>query len=64
MTLCCGCHSRPGIHSVEAHRRDFIHLPQPAHLREYDRGQQERAAMLRKWENYSLGLLQGLMERE
>lgn len=64
MALCSGCHSHPGIHSVEAYRRSFIQLPQPAHLREDDRGQQERAAMLRKWENYSWGLLQGLMERE
>jgi hypothetical protein len=64
MALCSGCHSRPGIHSVEAYRRGFIHLPQPAHLHEYDRGQQKRAAMLRKWENHSWGLLQGLMERE
>jgi hypothetical protein len=64
MARCSGCHSRPGIHSVEAYRRGFIHLPRPAHLREYDRGQQERAAMLRKWENHSWGLLQGLMERE
>jgi hypothetical protein len=61
---CAGCHRRPGIHSVEAYRRSFILLPQPAYLREYDRGQQEQAAMLRKWENYSWGLLQGLMERE
>jgi hypothetical protein len=61
---CSACHSQPGIHSVEAYRRSFIHLPQPAHLRAYDRGQQEQAAMLRKWENYSWGLLGGLMERE
>jgi hypothetical protein len=33
-------------------------------LQEYDRDQQERAVLLRKWENYSWGLLQGLMERE
>jgi hypothetical protein len=63
--LCAGCHGRPpGIHSVEAYRRSFIHLAQLADLRAYDRGQQERAAMLRKWENYSWGLLQGLMERK
>src|SRR5262249_19556141 len=49
LASCSGCHSRPGIHSVEAYRRSFIHLPQAPHLREYDRGQQERAAMLRKW---------------
>ncbi len=64
LALCSRCHSRPGIHSVEAYRRGFTRLPQPAHLRADDRGQQERAAMLRKWEDYSWGLLQGLMGRE
>ena len=64
MALCSGCHSRPGIHSVEAYARTFIRLPLPAHLEAYDRGQQERAAMLRKWENYSWGLLQALRERD
>src|SRR5262249_27652909 len=64
MARCSGCHSRPGIHSVEAYCRNFIRLPQPAHLRGYDRGQQERAAMLQKWESYSWGLLQGLTARE
>ena len=64
LAKCSGCHSRPGIHSVEAYRRSVV---QSAHLRADDRGQQERAALLRKWENYSWGLLQGLqglMERE
>jgi hypothetical protein len=64
LAKCSGCHRRPGIHSVEAYRRSFVQLPQPAHLQEYDRDQQERAVLLRKWENYSWGLLQGLMERE
>jgi hypothetical protein len=64
LAQCAGCHSEPGIHSVEAYRRGFIRLPLPADLRAYDRGQQERATMLRKWENYSWGLLQGLLERE
>jgi hypothetical protein len=64
MALCSGCHSRPGIHSVEAYRRGFVHLPQPAHLRADDRGQQELAAMRRKWEDYSWGLLQGLLDRD
>jgi hypothetical protein len=64
LAQCSGCHGPPGIHSVEAYRRSFNRLRQPAHLQGYDRGQQERAAMLRKWENYSWGLLQGLMERE
>jgi hypothetical protein len=64
MEQCAGCHGHPpGIHSVEAYRRSFIHLHQPADLHDYDRSQQEQAAMLRKWENYSWGLLQGLMER-
>src|SRR5262249_50417793 len=64
LAQCSGCHRPPGIHSVEAYRRSFNRLRQPAHLQGYDRGQQERAVMLRKWENYSWGLLQGLMERE
>jgi hypothetical protein len=64
MAVCAGCHRRPGIHSVEAYRRSFIHLPRPPLLEKYDRGQQEQAAMRQKWENYSWGLLQGLMERE
>jgi hypothetical protein len=64
MGVCSGCHRSPGIHSVEAYRRSFIHLPTPPLLQEYDRSQQERAAMGQKWENYSWGLLQGLMERE
>ena len=63
MQSCSGCHGRgPGIHSVEAYRHGFIRLPVPPHLREYHRRQQEEAAMLYKWENYSWGLLQGLME--
>jgi len=62
--VCSGCHRRPGIHSVEAYRRGFVPLPRPPLLGEYDRAQQEHAALLRKWENYSWGLLQGLMERE
>ena len=33
LAQCSGCHSRPGIHSVEAYRRSFVQLPQPAHLR-------------------------------
>ena len=33
-------------------------------LEMYDRGRQEEAALRHKWENYSWGLLQGLMERE
>lgn len=61
---CSGCHGPPGIHSVEAYRRSFNQLPQPGHLRAFDRGQQERASMGRKWENYSWGLLQGLLEKE
>ena len=64
LTQCSGCHGPPGIHSVEAYRRSFNGLSQPGRLQAYDRGQQERAAMGRKWENYSWGLLQGLMERE
>lgn len=63
MALCAGCHRSPGIHSVEAYRRSFVQLPQPPLLRTYDRRQQEEAALLQKWENYSWGLLQGLMER-
>jgi hypothetical protein len=63
MERCAGCHRAPGMHSVEAYARSFIHLPLPARLQEYDRGQQERAVLLRKWENYSWGLLQALMER-
>lgn len=60
---CAGCHSQgPGIHSVQAYRRAFIQLPLPPLLQEYGRGQQEQAAMLQKWDNYSWGLLQGLME--
>jgi hypothetical protein len=64
MEQCSGCHRSPGIHSVEAYRRSMVHLPRPPHLEKHDRGQQERAAMYRKWENYSWGLLQGMMERE
>ncbi len=64
LARCSGCHSRPGIHSVEAYRRGFVHLPLPAALRADDRGQQERAAMLWKWDKYGWGLLQALMERE
>jgi len=64
LELCSGCHSSPGIHSVEAYCRDFIRMPQPAHLAEYDRSQQELAALRRKWQDYSWGLLQGMMERD
>jgi hypothetical protein len=64
MAVCSGCHHGPGIHSVEAYRRSFIQLPRPPLLEKYDRGQQEEAALRQKWENYSWGLLQGLMERE
>jgi hypothetical protein len=64
MAVCAGCHSHPGIHSVEAYRRSFIQLPRPPLLGSYDRGQQEEAALRQKWENYSWGLLQGMMERE
>ncbi len=64
MGVCSGCHRRPGIHSLEAYRRSFIHLPRPPLLEKYDRSQQENAALGRKWENYSWGLLQGLMERK
>jgi hypothetical protein len=63
LAQCSGCHRPPGIHSVEAYRRSFNRLRQPGHLQPLDRGQQERAAMGRKWEDYSWGLLQGLMER-
>ncbi|MEX2317453.1 MAG: hypothetical protein WD669_09900 [Pirellulales bacterium] len=59
---CSVCHNRPGIHSVEAFRRGFIRLPVPPRLLPYDRSQQENAAMLHKWGDYSWGLLQGLME--
>ncbi len=64
MEVCSGCHRHPGIHSVEAYRRSFIQLPVPPRLEKYDRAQQEQAVMLQKWEDYSWGLLQGLMERE
>ncbi len=64
MEACVDCHSQPGIHSVEAYRRGFIQLPKPARLAAYDRDQQEQAAMLKKWEDYSWGLLQGLMEMD
>jgi hypothetical protein len=64
LAQCAGCHGHPGVHSVEAYRRSFNRLTQPGHLREFDRSQQERAAMGRKWESFSWGLLQGLSERE
>jgi hypothetical protein len=64
MQSCSGCHRPPGIHSVEAFRRDFMRLPRPPHLQKYDREQQEAAVMMQKWESYSWGLLQALMERE
>jgi hypothetical protein len=63
MAQCAGCHKQPGIHSVEAYRRSFNHLPVPANPRPFDRSQQEQATMLRKWENYTWGLLQAMMER-
>lgn len=64
LAQCSGCHGPPGIHSIESYRRSFNNLPQPARLQSFDRGQQERAAMGRKWEDYSWGLLEGLMELE
>ena len=64
MQVCSGCHRPPGIHSVETYRRSFIQLPRPPHLDKYDRARQEEAAMLQKWDNFSWGLLQSLMERE
>lgn len=62
LSQCAGCHARPGIHSVESFRRSFNQRNPPAHLQSVDRDQQEKAAMGRKWEDYSWGLLQGLME--
>jgi hypothetical protein len=64
MQVCSGCHRPPGIHSVEAYRRSFIQLPRPPHLEKYDRAQQETAVMMQKWDNYSWGLLQGLMDQK
>jgi hypothetical protein len=64
MNQCADCHKQPGIHSVEAYRRSFIRSAMPADLRAHERAQQERATMFRKWEDYSWGLLQAMMERE
>jgi hypothetical protein len=64
MEICVGCHRAPGIHSVETYRRGFIALPRPPELREASRELQVDAARLYKYEDYSWGLLQGLMEVE
>jgi hypothetical protein len=62
LRTCIGCHSLPGVHSMQSLRRDFIRLPPFPQLEPYERSQQEEAAMLKKWEDYSWGLLQGLLE--
>ncbi|MDB5392417.1 MAG: hypothetical protein JWM11_8063 [Planctomycetaceae bacterium] len=64
MKTCVSCHrtsSQPGILSVHAFTRSFSYDHRPAPLlREYDRGQQEGAAISWKRNQYSWGLLHGL----
>jgi hypothetical protein len=64
LRTCGGCHNAPGIHSMQSLRRDFVRLPAFPQLEPEERGQQEDAAMFKKWEDYSWGLLQGLWDRQ
>ena len=67
MQACSGCHGRregPGILSVRAFRNNFLIHPAFDMFGDSERQYLEIAAMSHKWETYSWGLLQGLLERE